>query len=531
MEQDYFQSDICKNIINIYMESGIDKVTETMENDIIQVYAALLGEPPVVLSDITEMVLKKMPYDNFEITVYWYSFLLKVNPTEKLLCEFLQFLLQTNQISPNTSYFLFYQIKSLMFNNSCLDTMETKYLIWKYFEVIYKKFVEKSVLKDASYIPLKERNQGLILVITEQFISFEHGPTKTALDRCSSIIESLNKEVVLFNTGEALSLNGYVPLFSTMEANYLSEYLNTNNQLWKGITIPYIQFKKGMPDIEIINEVLLSIKELRPLCIVSIGGNSMLANLCNSIVPVVAINLCPSDFEYTCTQFQALGRKMNEEDEKLLARLRISKKSVIESVFTSGLKQQNNKLSRKQLGIPEDKFIIAVIGGRLEREVSIDFVHMIKELDEKKICVVFVGTFENYESFTLKYEIKKNCVYIGYQDDILAVLDNVDLYINPLRKGGGTSAVEAMSKGIPVITLSYGDVAVNAGEAFCVADYFQMAEKIRKYEENREFYINMSKVAKERSEVLLNTDDEFKLIINEVLTRESIKLQSDCPGR
>jgi predicted O-linked N-acetylglucosamine transferase (SPINDLY family) len=32
----------------------------------------------------------------------------------------------------------------------------------------------------------------------------------------------------------------------------------------------------------------------------------------------------------------------------------------------------------------------------------------------------------------------------------------MDIYINPTRRGGGTSAVEALSKGIPVITVNYG---------------------------------------------------------------------------
>lgn len=48
--------------------------------------------------------------------------------------------------------------------------------------------------------------------------------------------------------------------------------------------------------------------------------------------------------------------------------------SIIQSVFTSGLKEQTEHITREQLGIPREAFVLAVVGGRLNVEITDDFV-------------------------------------------------------------------------------------------------------------------------------------------------------------
>lgn len=62
----------------------------------------------------------------------------------------------------------------------------------------------------------------------------------------------------------------------------------------------------------------------------------------------------------------------------------------------------------------------------------------------------------------LKGKIKN----MGYCDDALSRICLSDLYVNSIRKGGATSAVEALSVGVPVLTTNYGDVAGTVGEDF-----------------------------------------------------------------
>ena len=99
----------------------------------------------------------------------------------------------------------------------------------------------------------------------------------------------------------------------------------------------------------------------------------------------------------------------------------------------------------------------------------------------------------------------------------------MDLYINPIRKGGATSAVEAMSKGKPVLTVAYGDVAGTVGEEFCCQSYAEMAKLIRLYQKDAIFYKQKSQEALNLAEKYLDDETEFSRIVNEYQRRKSKK--------
>ena len=103
---------------------------------------------------------------------------------------------------------------------------------------------------------------------------------------------------------------------------------------------------------------------------------------------------------------------------------------------------------------------------------------------------------------------------------MLSFMEHMDLYINPTRMGGGTSSVEAMDKGVPVVTVRRGDVYTNTGEDFGVENYEEMLKLIERYRTDKEFYQKMSERAKERAAYLQDTDGIFTELLNQVRTRE-----------
>ena len=150
-----------------------------------------------------------------------------------------------------------------------------------------------------------------------------------------------------------------------------------------------------------------------------------------------------------------------------------------------------------------------------------DFLFFLEKLLQEKMFVGFLGVFHAYDERIKKYpRLKRKSAFWGFRKDILSYLEICDLYVNPVRKGGGTSSVEAMFKGIPVVTTDYGDVAVNAGEEFCVKDYREMSEEILRYYMDKEYYREMSKRALERAKGLLDTETEFVRIMKEAEKRE-----------
>ncbi|MDR1059864.1 MAG: flavodoxin, partial [Clostridiales bacterium] len=101
--------------------------------------------------------------------------------------------------------------------------------------------------------------------------------------------------------------------------------------------------------------------------------------------------------------------------------------------------------------------------------------------------------------------------------DMLAVCEVCDLYVNPLRAGGGSSVAEAMFKGLPAVTLAHGDVAVGAGPDFCVESYEAMRAQIARYAADRGFYAEMSQKAKSRAAEIMDTDSALAEIVRAVV--------------
>lgn len=69
--------------------------------------------------------------------------------------------------------------------------------------------------------------------------------------------------------------------------------------------------------------------------------------------------------------------------------------------------------------------------------------------------------------------------------------------------------MEAMVKGIPPVTLHYGDVALGSGEEFWVEDYDGMVKQIIRLKEDSEYYALMSQKARERAEVVMDSKKTF----------------------
>lgn len=483
-------------------------------------HTALMKTEDDTKEEVCKVILKELPYEYAYPTVWWYSVVCNICKNPSFFCDFVKYVRAHKEaFSVNTLYFLFYQLVSLSFRFQETDSDEGKIQLWKLFLEVVEEF-RAQIRVCLDEIPMENRNQDLVVVITEQMLGVAHGPTKIALDRCGAIMAGLNKKVFLINTAECLSPVGMIPFMGTMRGTYSSEKLEEEYQEWKGVSIPYFQCEHNMPNVDVLNVLLSNIREMAPCRIVSIGGTSILSNLADRMVPAVAIDLS-TDLEYTGTSFQALGGKITDRHRKILRGTGFEESHVIESVFTFSLKPQTEKITRMQLGIPEDKFLLIVVGWRLDDEVTDAFLDAMDQAVTDNMILGFLGVFKEYEQkVSLRRNLHQKARFFGLCDDTLSFMEVCDLYVNPVRKGGGTSCVEAMYKGVPVVTVNYGDVAVNAGDTFCVKDYGEMKARIRQYCEDKEFYNGMSELAKERAQVLLDTEREFIRILDEADKRE-----------
>lgn len=452
--------------------------------------------------------------------IFFLSLLINLDPQVKYFNEILEIALEEDEIEANTKYFILYQCAAIGFTNLKLHDERTTDLILSLYSKIYDTYLKK-IESAVFFIEKEKRNKKLIIVMIAQFLSLNHGSTKTAIDKCLSL-QKLGYEVLLINTCELLSQQNAIPFYGLIQPNINIELQLSNSIQFDEYIIPFYQ-SSNMPNLDEIINMLLIISEYKPYMILNIGSFNLTADLCSNFVPVATVATVPSSLPTTKAQFHIIGREIISSDIEHLEKYGFDKRSIISSKFTFTFKPQTHTFTRKDLGLPEDKFLLVLVGNRLTKELTNDFLELLLESTQYNTHIIFIGTFELFNEVSIKNEMfKKNTTNLGTQDDVLAVLECCDLYVNPKRIGGGTSSIEALSKGVPVVTYRYGDVYTCAGNEFGVDDN-EMLSIIEKYVNDKEFYKMMSEKALEKASVLMDSTKELASLIDTIENSDLFK--------
>lgn len=519
-KRNYFNTELmCKSIVDKDLISILNDIEES--NDLflnnyknIQQFMDNLKDKLLYLPYFQFNFYKKgiellsLSYNDY-IYILLNSFLIKIDHISKYINNIIKCALNTNELDANEKFFVLFQVIRLGFLQISSADKETGILIRKLYKNIFQQF-KNSLNYELEKIKMNERNKDFIMIFTGQFLTLEHGPTKTALDRCYSLMKTMNKKVILINTTDLLTVKGVVPYYEISSGNILREYENRESIRYKDINIPFYQSAVDMPSLDEIKGIINLVRQYKPYFILSIGGANITADLCSSIVPVITIATVMG-IPITESQFAITGKKLSQSEFDFLEEIGMPKEHAIESTFTFDFKPQVNIYTREKFNLPEDKFLLLIVGARLDYEVTKEFIEALKKTVNVGTYFVFAGNFQKYNKYIGEDDVLRgNSTYLGFQDDMLAIAELCDIYINPPRIGGQTSAAEAMFKGLPVVSLNYGDVLACAQEEFCVNNLEEITERILKLIKDKNYYKNMSQKAKNRVKVLLDTDTELK---------------------
>jgi len=463
-------------------------------------------------SDLCSEVRKKISFlennyllspDNDVLIIFFYSFLYYEHKDPKNIINILKIILNNKTMTHYTKFFYYYQLMSISFLNcDVANNEEISNLTKELYLEIFNSFKSELNVSE-NHIPAEQRNKDLVFIIISQFLGLAHGPTKTTLDRAVNLYKHFNKQVLIINTADFMPSVGSCPFYKLQSGNIINKYsempyFSTDDK----IIFRFYQPKEPMPNIDEIKIILNSVIKYKPYFILNIG-ESIVSDLCTLFVPTIAQTTVPSSAPLTFNTFSVVGNPKMKLTENMIL-----------STFTSWYKPQTHTYKKSDFSLPEDKFLIIVSGGRLTQEVTYDFLNEIREIFNYNAHIVFAGKFDTYENIiSMDAVLKENTTFLGFQEDMLAITELCDLYINPPRTGGGTSIAEALSKGKPAVTLNFGDCSIGAGEDFCVETITEMKDTIIKYITDKEFYNTMSKKALARNEVLTDTKKSLEHII------------------
>ncbi len=426
-----------------------------------------------------------------------------------------------NSFSLETQFFLYQQILLLKFkyDYASSDDYQQKIdlLLYDILENYRKKFQQYD-----HQISKNQIRKDFIIVVTDQFLGRGHAPTSLAMQWCDELVKN-GKKVLLINTAENCTPIGIIPFGEGVGiGNYISEYTECDTMNVGSRRVPFFQCDQIMPNDNVLEMLLSLVEKERPEMIISLG-DIIFSDLANRMVPVYTVALGYA-MPRTFTKYRMLiGKKKYESDNLFLEHFGFSANSVIETDFTFSIPEQNEIHTREEFNISDSTFCLMIIGNRLESDLTVEFLEALNELlKDQRLFALFVGDFD-FESIVSSYEnLPGRSKHIKYTSDLLSVIELGDLYINPKRLGGGTSAIYALKKGKPVITVDYGDVAFNVGEEFCVQDYAEMQKQVIRYLEDSPFYKKMSEQAIKKAKQLTEQDMALYKQVVEIERREDL---------
>ncbi len=456
-------------------------------------------------------------YADFNYKLAVYSILMVLGKKASYINAYLNEVLENSKTKAGSMYFVWNQFKRMSLKKLAVFDNKSSQLCDELYNRSYNGF--ESELKEYFVkISLEERDKNLVLISTIQFLDETHAPTRTVIERAKAL-KHLGKTVIIINTAEQYTMKNYLPMYSAGFGRVLEKYNNVNELKIGNDRFPFIQMPE-QSSIQYRMEIMIKLlQKYKPYYILSIGTGSMLADLCGNIVPCASMALAFSTFPKTMNKMKILGRNLYKEEKSLYI-----EDDIIESRFTFELKPQKGIFSREYKGLPEDRFILVVVGIRLEFEMTDGFMDMLEEVCNKGCYVVFAGIMDNYNKLMESYPVvSANSSFIGYCNDMLALMDICDLYVNPERLGGGFSIIEAFVKGKPGVYLKSGDVYTAGGESFAVDSFKEMAEQILKYKEDKDYYNSMSGLARERAKLMTSSEESIADIDRQICERVESK--------
>jgi glycosyltransferase involved in cell wall biosynthesis len=151
-------------------------------------------------------------------------------------------------------------------------------------------------------------------------------------------------------------------------------------------------------------------------------------------------------------------------------------------------RQKNTNILR-ELNIAEDRVIIGCLSSLAVRkgieEILKAFKIVLQARPELKLTCLLVGKkWQRWSEMAEALGIKKHIVFTGFRKDVPELLSLFDIYVLPSRDEGlGTSILEAMAMGLPVVVSNVGGIpeAVNedAGMVVPPGEPELLAEKIK----------------------------------------------------
>ena len=306
---------------------------------------------------------------------------------------------------------------------------------------------------------------GRVVMVTNQFLSDQHQPSRDLLTQAVRLQRDLGRTVLALNTN--MMPDRYYSPFIPPFAAAVEESLSGDRTIRFGNdTVRLLSSTAPGITAEKLNGFFSAVEEFDPDLVIAFGGSVIVADLLASARPLLCIPTTTGQTISLADIVLDYGGRAAPPGEGRLSR------SWRPFRLGMALRQDDGAATRTEFGVPDDAFLFVVIGNRLDVEVDAAFVALLERVLDAvpRGEVLFAGTVDGLPGrlASSRHAARLRC--LGHVERIGALLPLCDLFLNPRRTGGGGSAAQALASGLPILAFEGGDVASIAGPGFLVGN-------------------------------------------------------------
>ncbi|MCD7824789.1 MAG: glycosyltransferase family 4 protein [Clostridiaceae bacterium] len=352
---------------------------------------------------------------------------------------------------------------------------------------------QEELNRNYSAVPVNQRKKNRVVIATEQIkLPKYHAPSRCVFEIAYTLQKHLGYEVLILECPSDYPLPE--SLWYGSRTGFCSGIQNDEERLifsYKDVSFDIYRVFMKDKNRNSYNKMTAFVHRWKPFFVFSIGVLNPMVDLFGNMTTLAAMGLTSG---YPISGGQILIRLgMHDSDKEIEYKKHLNENQT--QIFLSEtmphLKEESShSYNRQEEGLPEDKFLIAVVGNRLDLEIDEQFLHVMNTIADKlpKAAFCVIGEVDKLKKMLAGNAIEKQIYYMGYRKDLIGTYDLMDLYLNPKRVGGGFSGITALQAGIPVITLPDCDVARQVGENYIVSNYEEMIETTVRYAKDSSFY-------------------------------------------
>ena len=329
-----------------------------------------------------------------------------------------------------------------------------------------------------------QRLDNHLVIVTGQLLSYNHAPTKVAIDYANNLKKFNPKLKVKIVVEDMFNYSPNELFFIYPFASADSKTVSKEHKglLHSSIEVHYSDCRLTRKSR--LQDDIKAITDFKPQWIFKIGApDSLAVDQLYDYYPISSMSM--GGAEYSEFVHMPFGGRSDKEVKEEREQKGISNEGYKYEQHIPGFEfsKCQNKFKRDQHGLKLDDFIIVTVGNRLASEIDEVFAEGMKQLlkEYSNIKWLIIG-IEQHELISVKFQdILDQVKFISYAENLIDVYAICDVYANPFRQGGGISVAMAADAGLPVANIigsNDANVYVPKGKAKTMENYFSYIEDL-----------------------------------------------------